>query len=173
MLYSGSTFLKTMLEAARAAAVSPARSEPTIEWKIYYAFPSNNMCLYFSVYFLNKCYIDLLTYRTRMLCINFVGWSAHVHLLGSPPIHLIGCKIAHLSIQYVLAYVTFDEVIGSPFDSFVDFVQLIGGDISFRPTDHSPGQNCRRKSHCEAEFYKVSSWTKRTTMINFAKEKFI
>lgn len=102
-------------------------------------------------------YIDLLTYCTRMLCINFEGWSTDGHLLGSPPIHLIGHKIAHLSIQYVLAYVTFDEVIGSPFDSFIDFVQLIGCDISLRPTDHSPSQNCRRESRCEGELYKVSS----------------
>lgn len=58
--------------------------------------------------------LNMISYYTWSVFVNFVRWSWHIHVFRATPVTLIQAKVAHLSVELIVANVTLDKVFRSP-----------------------------------------------------------
>lgn len=93
-----------------------------------------------------------------MLGVDLEGGPGGVELLGPAPEGVIDAEVADLAVKHGLTDVTLDKVVGRPFDGPANRVQLAGRGVRLRPTDGAPGQERRRRGHCESELHEVAGY---------------
>ena len=142
--------------AAKAAAVSPAKSDPgfsasilaegraivmssgrpTQEWSI---LPSPTWGTPPSILVKNRLIVE------RNICYQTF-------------LHVVLTKYTDLSVESIRVWVSFDEIICSPLQCFFQVVQLTGIFIGLFVGYSSPGKDCHGISHGESKFHVIPSW---------------